>query len=265
MGHTKVQSVWRLVDRQHGVVARWQLLELGLSPRSVQHRLSTGRLHQVRRGVYAVGRPQLTRHGRWMAAVLSCGRDAALSHDDAGALWGMRPFMGVPTQVSVPAGTYRRRPGIVVHRRADLEVTRRHGIPVTTPIATLVDIAPGLGRDALEGAINEADKLDLVNPEQLRAALDALVPRPGLGVLRETLDRRTFTLTDSRLERLFLPIARRAGLSKPRPSNGSTATRWISIGPIWDWSWRPTAFATTALHRNRRGTVCETRRTRLPA
>ena len=151
-----------------------------------------------------------------MAAVLSCGRDAALSHDDAGALWGMRPFMGVPTQVSVPAGTYRRRPGIVVHRRADLEVTRRHGIPVTTPIATLVDIAPGLGRDALEGAINEADKLDLVNPEQLRAALDALVPRPGLGVLRETLDRRTFTLTDSRLERLFLPIARRAGLSKPR-------------------------------------------------
>ena len=97
----------------------------------------------------------------------------------------------------------------------DLEVTERHGIPVTTPIDTLIDIAPQLSPDELEAAINEADKRDLVNPEELRAALDALAPRPGVGILRETLDRRTFTLTDSALERLFLPIARRVGLSKP--------------------------------------------------
>ena len=64
-------------------------------------------------------------------------------------------------------------------------------------------------------AINEADKRDLVDPETLRSALDAMTPRPGVGILRETLDRRTFTLTDSALERLFLPIARRAGLSAP--------------------------------------------------
>jgi hypothetical protein len=35
-------------------------------------------------------------------------------------------------------------------------------------------------------------------------------------VLREVLDRRTFTLTDSELERRFLPIARSAGLPPPR-------------------------------------------------
>jgi very-short-patch-repair endonuclease len=34
--------------------------------------------------------------------------------------------------------------------------------------------------------------------------------------LRKTLDRRTFTLTDSELERRFLPIARRAGLPPPQ-------------------------------------------------
>jgi very-short-patch-repair endonuclease len=36
-----------------------------------------------------------------------------------------------------------------------------------------------------------------------------------VGVLRKVLDHRTFTLTDSGLERLFLPIARRAGLGRP--------------------------------------------------
>jgi very-short-patch-repair endonuclease len=41
-------------------------------------------------------------------------------------------------------------------------------------------------------------------------------PRPGLAKLRQTLDRRTFTLTDSELERLFLPLARRAGLPPPQ-------------------------------------------------
>ena len=39
--------------------------------------------------------------------------------------------------------------------------------------------------------------------------------RRGGAVARDPLDRRTFTLTDSILERHFLPIARRAGLSRP--------------------------------------------------
>ncbi|HYY21377.1 MAG TPA: hypothetical protein VE780_05810, partial [Thermoleophilaceae bacterium] len=43
----------------------------------------------MRRGVYVVGRPQLTRAGVWMAAVLGCGRGAALSHGSAAALWGI--------------------------------------------------------------------------------------------------------------------------------------------------------------------------------
>jgi very-short-patch-repair endonuclease len=94
-------------------------------------------------------------------------------------------------------------------------VTEKNGIPVTTPICTLIDIATGLDRDPVEAAINEADKLGLVNPEELRKALDDAPRRRGVGVLRKVLDRRTFVLTDSKLERYFLPIARAAGLSKP--------------------------------------------------
>jgi very-short-patch-repair endonuclease len=212
-------AVWELAERQHGVVTRAQLLGLGFGPQSIKHRVAKGRLHSMWRGVYAVGRPELTRHGRWMAAVLNCGPEAALSHESAAALWEIRSPREREIEVSVPAGVRRRRPGIVVHRRQALradDLTRRHGIPATSPVCTLIDLASRLSQSHLEAAINEADKRDLTDPEALRAALDDVVaPRPGIGALRRTLDRRTFALTESELERRFLPLARRAGLPQP--------------------------------------------------
>jgi very-short-patch-repair endonuclease len=215
MATTNVQSVWQLVRNQHGVIARWQLVALGYSRAAIRQRVESGRLHATWRGAYAVGRPELTREGRWMAAVLACGPDAALSHDSAAALWEIAPQRDEEIHLSVPNRTNPRAAGLRVHRRTALEVTRLRGIPVTTVTTTLVDLAASVGRGELEAAINEADKRDLVDPERLRTALESMPPRPGLAKLRQTLDRRTFTLTDSELERLFLPLARRAGLSKP--------------------------------------------------
>ena len=97
----------------------------------------------------------------------------------------------------------------------EADVTHRHGIPVTTVVATLIDQATHLARGPLERSISEADKLELITPPALRRALEEQSPRPGVANLRHTLDRRTFRLTRSELERRFLPIARRAGLGMP--------------------------------------------------
>jgi very-short-patch-repair endonuclease len=112
----------------------------------------------------------------------------------------------------------RRRRGIVVHRRAQLaaeHVTRRHGIPVTTVARTIVDLAARLWRADVEAMINEADARDLIDPEALRIAIEAMPGVRGVPALRQMLDRETFVLSDSRLEQLFIPIARRAGLPLP--------------------------------------------------
>ncbi|MGH2955228.1 MAG: type IV toxin-antitoxin system AbiEi family antitoxin domain-containing protein [Solirubrobacterales bacterium] len=212
------RGLWALTARQHGVVTRSQLLGLGFSVKAVDHRIARGRLHPVHRGVYAVGRPELTTHGRWMAAVLACGPEAVLSHECAAALWEIRPDRGGKSDVTVPAGVLRRHPGVRLRRTRRLdqaERDRRHGIPVTTPIRTLIDIATRLERNPLEAAINEADKRGLADPEALRAAVEES-SLPGAAKLRRLLDRTTFVLTDSELERLFLPIARRVGLPPPQ-------------------------------------------------
>jgi very-short-patch-repair endonuclease len=156
--------------------------------------------------------------GELMADILCCGSEAVASHLTAAGVLGIRPMPHGLFEVSVPAHVHVRPAEVTIHRRKGLraeDVGRCRGIPVTSPVQTLVDIATKLGRDAMEAAINEADKLDLVDPESLRDELDERSGHPGVPALRDTLDRRTFTMTDTELERRFLRIARRAGLDKP--------------------------------------------------
>jgi very-short-patch-repair endonuclease len=154
-----------------------------------------------------------------MAAVLACGPGAFLSDRSAGELWGILRARSGPITLSVlPGRQPRRRRGLVVHRRSALDehdVTVHRGIPVTTPTATLIDLAAQMSPRRLEASVNEADKLNLIDPETLRASLDDAVRRPGTAALRRSLDRATYTRTDSALERRFLKLAREAGLPKP--------------------------------------------------
>lgn len=209
-------AAWALARRQHGVVARWQLLELGMSGEAIRHRLRNGRMRRVRRGVYLVGGIELTRHGRWRAALLACGPEAVLSHRAAAELWGLAKPGGGTIDVTVPAGAVRRQRGVRVHRRTVLEATEHARVPVTGLVVTLVDFATVAGDgEELEAAVNEACQRDRIDPERLRAALGRHRGRPGVRRLRDLLERDTFVLTESALERRFLPLARAAGLPLP--------------------------------------------------
>lgn len=207
-------EAWRLARRQHAVVARNQLVALGFSPEAIRHRLRTGRLHEIHRGVYAVGRPDLDRLGRFMAATLVCGPDAQLSHRSGAALWRILPQDEGAVDVTVPSGFHRRR-DVRLHRRADLGPPRLvRGIPVGDPLSILIDLATCLATPELEDAVNAADHLGLVPTYRLRPALDSSA-RLGAGRLRRLLDSQTFSRSQTALERRFLPIARAAGLPEP--------------------------------------------------
>ncbi|HEU5063004.1 MAG TPA: type IV toxin-antitoxin system AbiEi family antitoxin domain-containing protein [Solirubrobacterales bacterium] len=222
-----------LAKRQHGVIARRQLLDLGFSAKAIKHRVSIGRLYPLHRGVYAVGRPALDKYGRWMATVLACGDGAVLSHSSAAALWRIGYEQRELVELSLPSQSHRKVPGLRIHRRPSLQprdVTTEFGIPITTPVQTLIDMTLRLDRRGIERMINEADKYDLTNPPALRKALDQRTGEPGVAQLRQILDRRTFRLTKEELERRFLPLAARAGL--PVPLTG----QWVNEFEV-DFYW----------------------------
>ena len=68
------------------MISRAELLDLGFHPKAIQHRLRSGKLHRKAPGVYAVGSPNLTRHGRLMVAIKACGPGTVLSHLSAAVL-----------------------------------------------------------------------------------------------------------------------------------------------------------------------------------
>ena len=145
-----------LAARQHGVVTRTQLLDGGWSPSRIDRELRARRLHQLQRGVFAVGHPALTDHGRWMAAVLACGPGAVLSHHSAAALH--RLPVGDNGLTRVTARSVHKRPRIDVHRARlpARDRTTLHRIPVTTVARTLADLAHSLDDKSLHRAVKEA-------------------------------------------------------------------------------------------------------------
>lgn len=216
-------TAWSLARKQHGVVTRDQLTSLGLTRHGIQHRIARGRLHLVRRGIYAVGRPELTPQGQWMAAVLACGGPgvAALSHSSAAALFKIGVEQVAAIEVSRRSPDEIRPSGIRVHRRPALRdgwYGVYEGIPITSPVQTLIDLATRHDTPRMERAMNEADHLGLVRTDDLRRALDDHPGEPGVARLRAIIDRATFRYTRSELERAFLPLARRAGLPSPLTS-----------------------------------------------
>ena len=210
-------AVWSIAARQHGQITREQLVGLGYTRHAIAHRLARGRLHRTRRDVYAVGRPIETRKAEWMAAVLTGGAGTYLSHGSASALWRIRGERERTIHISVPPGRQLRQPSLVAHRRSSLapeDVTAEDGIPLTTPVRTLIDLSTRLAPRRLEAAINQADKLDLVDPETLRAEIAKRAGLRGAARLRRLVDRST-SPTDSELERAFIPLAIRAALPMP--------------------------------------------------
>jgi very-short-patch-repair endonuclease len=190
------------------------LLALGFTASAIRHRIERGRLVQIWPGIFRVGRMPLTREGRFMAGVLAGGEGAVLSHESAAAVWGIRAGGLKPIHISVPANRRVRLEGIRPHRRNPMPpTTTKQNLPLSQPLFTLVDLAATLETDPLEAAINEADRLHLIDPEALEAGLLGIPRFPGKGKLRRALAR--YTRTDSNLERRFLALLRRARLPLP--------------------------------------------------
>jgi very-short-patch-repair endonuclease len=205
----------RLAAEQHGVVGMTQLRRLGLTKEDVAYRVRVGRVHPIFRGVYAVGHAALAQRGRFLAAVLAVGDGSALSRRAAAVLWQFWRWDGGAIDVRAP--TQRRsRPGIRVHRGPidPEDSTRRHGIPVTTPARTLLDLAPSLTQQALAHLVGLAEHARLVRVPSLKKDLDRWGPRPGTKHLRAVIAHGPAP-TRSIMEARFLPLLDQHHLPRP--------------------------------------------------
>lgn len=208
-----VAAVVALAARQFGVVARRQLLALGMTSGAIIAWLGQGRLHRVHRGVYLLGHPVPAPLAREQAALLAAGDDAVLSHHTAARLDGLIEEDD-DAPIHVTTSRFRGRPkGVVVHTSRRLErrdVKRRHGLPVTTVDRTLLDLAEVADAAVLERAVEVAFTKRRVTERQLRGVIKRNPGRRGGRRLAALLDYRggsgfTRSWAEDRLRALLKP------------------------------------------------------------
>jgi hypothetical protein len=215
------RAIRELAERQHGVVAHRQLLDLGVGGTAVRRRVAAGLLVPVFQGVFAVGHRRLSREGHWMSAVLASGRRTVLSHGTAMELWDMRRSRGPVEVLRASGGPTPTRPGVRIHQTRALpagEVAVERGIPVTTVERTLRDMAGRLDGRQIEHAIVAADRSRRISWPELHRLLGRGRGRKGIRRLRIAAERLDPSAVDARsdLEVDFLALGREAGLPLPQ-------------------------------------------------
>lgn len=207
-----------LARRQHGVVARRQLLGIGLGSQAVAERVRRGILHPLYPGVYALGEAPSTPDRRRMAAILACGAGTVLSHRSAARLWGVFPYDPGTVELSRPSWGRTKRNGLLLHQaqlRAD-ELGAVDGIPVTSVFRTIFDLAAVCSKREVERAFHETEVKQLTDRVPLPLLLERHPGRRGAATVRAILAGREPTgITQNDFEERFVSFLDAHGISRP--------------------------------------------------
>ncbi|MGH2991542.1 MAG: endonuclease domain-containing protein [Solirubrobacterales bacterium] len=231
------EAIALLARRQHGIVARGQLLDLSVSSRAIEHRLRVGRLRRVHAGVYAVGHEAMPYSARAAAAVLSLLPKAAASHTTAAALWGLCDPPAGPIAVTT-AESRRSRLGVRVHRGAlpASELALVRGIPVTSVARTLLDLSGQVEERRLRRLLKQAEFLGLTDLAALTAVLERHPRRRGRRPLARLVRGYMFETgrTRSELEDRFLAFCAGRGLPLPETNQAlKVGGRRFEVDCVW--------------------------------
>jgi hypothetical protein len=219
----------------HGIIDNHALRELGLSRSDVEYRVRAGRLHRKHPGVFAVGRPDLSLDGVFLAAVRACGPKAKLGRLSALRKYELRGGGTYRIDVIAPR-SIKPKPGIRLHRPRSLDAldtTIVDGIPITSVAQTLLDVAAPAYRLNVAKLLHDAAVQQLLDVRALSAVLARQPSHPGARRLDRAL-REEVPFTRSDLEEAALRLFR--SFSLPRPECNvwvSDGARLVEVDFLW--------------------------------
>jgi predicted transcriptional regulator of viral defense system len=167
--------LYKIAEAQAGYFTARQAHEVGYSRERLSDLTRRDQFIRVQRGIYRLSHFPASRFEDLFIAHLRTGPNSVISHDSALAVYDLSDVMPSETHVIMSRTGSRRRDGLRLHtNKIDIdEVTRREGLPVTTPSRTIADvIANGLDRDLVRQAVEEALRKGLTTRAQLLEQAD---------------------------------------------------------------------------------------------
>jgi len=211
-----------LAHSQHGAFARWQLLPRGVSERGIVRRVASGHWRVLLPGVFALAGTRDTIDRRLWAGWLAVGPDALVSHEAAAELHHVPNVIRNQVVLVNAHGRHHRLPGVTVHQLDDVLPEHRmavDGLPVTTPVRTIVDLAAVVHPARLLPIVEATHHARIASYSDVGVCMTSIARRgkPGIRHLARVLDKLTATkgVTMSKLERLLRELIAEAGLPQP--------------------------------------------------
>lgn len=217
------RDVLALAERQHGVVSRRQLREMGRSFDVIDAMASSPHWAPVTSEILRrAGAPQSTEQ-RVMTAVLDAAPGAVLSHISGAAWWGVPGCSLTPLHVCRTSSSRRRSELAVVHRVRVLPerwCTGLRAVPVARPELVALQLFAVCADERAERLVDRMWSMRLLSGRSLGAFLDELGRRGrnGTAGLRAYLDQRGlhYTPPASNLEARAMQLFRDAGIEMRR-------------------------------------------------
>ena len=176
-----------LAATEHGLFTCAQAAGVGASSRSLRYAIARGWLRPVRRGVYAFSGRQPSRWEPVLAAWLAAGPNAVISHAPAAAMHGFWGVADPRPELTFPGSGGRSLAGVRIHRPVRLlpdDIVRRGQVPLTSPIRTLLDLAPSTTDGLLSRILDEGAIARLWTAERIVKRLEAAGGERRLNSLR---------------------------------------------------------------------------------
>jgi very-short-patch-repair endonuclease len=196
-----------LARRQEGVVARRQLYERGIDRKQIARQVKRGQLHEIYPDVWALGHRNISPLGHLIAAVLSCGPDAFLSHRTAAAVHGLRKINTRAIEITVVEKRAPTRGALIMHRTRDdpvMEIRTRGLLRFSSVPRMFVELAKTESDAELDRLITLAVRKRLLNIDAVEQAIARHARRPGIAQLTQALGRyRPMPDRKSEFERAF--------------------------------------------------------------
>jgi predicted transcriptional regulator of viral defense system len=171
------EALFETASAQAGYFTAAQAVHHGFSSALLTHHAKTGRFVRTARGLYRLRDYPSAPDEQIVAAWLRQAPDVVVSHESALELLGLSDVIADRVHLTVPRERRRLVPqtGVTIHTTthplADAAVISRHGVRLTAPARTIVDVAAtGMAPDQVAAAVRQALTRGLTTPALLREA-----------------------------------------------------------------------------------------------
>lgn len=170
--------LFEVASEQGGYFTTEQAAACGFSRASLSYHARRGRFLRVKRGLYRLAQYPASAREDVLAAWLGAGKDeAVVSHESALDILGLSDVLPERVHLTLPRSKRYRptSPSVAIHTTTrpiiEGDVVTRDGIPVTSPVRSIVDAAEaGTAPEQVVKAAREAIERGLATTGQLRAA-----------------------------------------------------------------------------------------------